>query len=277
VTYKTILVHCDSSPWLLQRLQIAVKLALRFDAHLVGLHIQAPIDLPAFSGGVVPLDSLYVAYEASTKAEMDKATAMFADSISGTHCSREWRVVKGYHEDELVVRSRFADLLVLGQTDPSSVTATPKDLPEAVAISSGRATLVVPNSACSRPGQSVLLCWNASRESARTAAEALPFLVSADKVIVLIVEPTSRSEGDYPQPGADVAAWLARHGAKVTVQRDIAADSDVGQVILSRAADFGVDLVAMGLYGHSRLREVILGGASRTLLSRTTVPLLIAH
>jgi nucleotide-binding universal stress UspA family protein len=278
MSYKTILVHCDASPKLSQRLRVAVELAERFDAHLVGLHVQAPIDLPTFSGGVVPMDSLYVAYEASAKADLENAAGAFADAVKGIRQSTEWRVARAYHEEELAVQSRYADLLVVGQTDSPSVTATPKDLPEAVAISSGRPTLVVPHIGIrSRPGRTILLCWNASRESARAATEALPFLASADKVIVLTVDPVTRASGHGAEPGADVAAWLVRHGAKINVQREIAADNDVGEVILSRAADHGVDLIVMGLYGHSRLREVILGGASRTLLTSMTVPVLMAH
>jgi nucleotide-binding universal stress UspA family protein len=141
-----------------------------------------------------------------------------------------------------------------------------------------RTTLVVPLIGVrSKPGKSVMLCWNASRESARAAAEALPFLVAADKVVVLIIDPKTSAAGHGAEPGADVASWLARHGVNVTVQRDVAADADVGSVILSRAADHDIDLIVMGIYGHSRLREVILGGASRTLLSSMTVPVLMAH
>jgi nucleotide-binding universal stress UspA family protein len=122
-----------------------------------------------------------------------------------------------------------------------------------------------------------MLCWNASRESARAAADALPFLQAAEHVIVLMIDPKVSADGHGPEPGADVALWLTRHGVKVTVQRDVAADAAVGEVILSRAADHGVDLIVMGIYGHSRLREMVLGGASRTLLSSMTVPVLMSH
>jgi nucleotide-binding universal stress UspA family protein len=122
-----------------------------------------------------------------------------------------------------------------------------------------------------------MLCWNASREAARAASDALPFLKAADKVIVLVVEPKTLAADHDAEPGSDVAAWLSRHGAKVVVQREPALDSDVGAVILSRAADNDVDLIVMGLYGHSRMRELVLGGVSRTLLSSMTVPALMSH
>jgi nucleotide-binding universal stress UspA family protein len=108
-------------------------------------------------------------------------------------------------------------------------------------------------------------CWNASREAARAAADALPFLKAAERAIVLAVNPTASVEGHGAELGADAAAWLSRHGVKVTVQRDVAPDSDVGGVFLSLAADRGADLIMMGIYGHSRMREMVLGGASRTV------------
>jgi nucleotide-binding universal stress UspA family protein len=255
MNYKTILVHCDASPRLSHRLEVAVDLALRFGAHLVAFHVQVPMDVPTFSAGVVPTIDLFAAYEAVAKADHDTAAAAFEKSIKGSHVPSEWRVAKGYHEEELVIQGRYVDLLILGQTEPERETLTPGDLPETVAISSGRATLVVPHIGVRRkPGKSIMLCWNASRESARAAADALPFLVSAEKVIVLIVDTKKLGSGHGPEPGTDVAAWLARHGVNVTVQRDVAADVDVGEVILSRAADHDIDLIIMGLYGHSRVR-----------------------
>ena len=278
MSYKTILVHCDASPRLSQRLDVAVDLAQRHGAHLVGVHVQAPFDVPAFADGMMPMDDLFALYETAAKAEQDGAKVSFEKAIKGTHLPTEWRLVNGYVDDELAVHARYADLLVVGQTDPDAVSMTPTDLPETVALSAGRPTLVIPHIGVrSKPDGTVMLCWNASRESARAATDALPFLTAAEKVIVLVVDPRSSKNGHGPEPGADVATWLTRHGVKVTVQRDVAADADIGGVILSRAADHGVDLIVMGLYGHSRMRELVLGGASRTLLSSMTVPVLMAH
>src|SRR5262249_28215990 len=147
---------------------------------------------------------------------------------------------------------------VLGQSDPDDAASLE---PESVVLSSGRPALMVPHVGVSAEiGQSVMLCWNASRESARAATDALPLLRQAKTVMVLTIEPSSDAGTDAG--GAAAAAWLARHGVNATVQRDIAPDVDVGGVILSRAADRSIDLVVMGLYGHSRLREMVLGGAS---------------
>ena len=103
--YRTILVHCDANPRLPQRLEVAVDLAQRFGAHLVGAHLQAPMDIPAYTGGVMPMPDFFAAYEASVMAEHDTAAAAFNKAIKGTHLPNEWRVAKGYPENELDVMS----------------------------------------------------------------------------------------------------------------------------------------------------------------------------
>lgn len=278
MSYKTILVHCDASPKVGQRLSVAVELAERHGAHLAGIHARPPFEAPVFFEGGMPMDALFASYEASAKADQAASSAAFEKAVKGHQISHEWRVTDGFIDSELAIQARYADLLVVGQTDPDAQTPTPSDLPESVVLSTGRPTLVVPHIGVRKqPGDTVMLCWNASRESARAAADALPLLRLAKKVMVLVIDPRTSPAGHGAEPGADVAHWLARHGVKVTVQRDVAADSDVGGVILSRAADHNVDLIVMGVYGHSRVREMVLGGASRTLLSSMTVPVFISH
>ena len=109
MSYKTILVHCDASPKLSQRLDVAVDLAQRHRAHLVGAHLQAPMDIPAFAGGgVMPMHDFFAAYEANAKADRDKAAAAFTNAIKGTHLATEWRVAQGYPEDELAIQAAMA-------------------------------------------------------------------------------------------------------------------------------------------------------------------------
>jgi nucleotide-binding universal stress UspA family protein len=275
--YKTILVHCDASRGTAGRLGIAVALADRFAGHVVGLHVRQAFQAPAFTDAGPAMDSLYRTYETTMRAEEAMATAAFRDAVGNQGISSEWRVADGYVDEILAAEARVADLVIVGQAEPDSPpTATPDDLAEDIAMAAECPVLIVPYiGAAKPPGKMVMLCWNDSREAKHAAVGALPLLAAADKVIVLIIDP--RASRDREEPGADVAVWLARHGVKVTVQRDSAADSDVGGVILSRAADHDVDLIVMGIYGHSRMRERVLGGASRTLLASMTAPLLVAH
>jgi nucleotide-binding universal stress UspA family protein len=278
MTYKTILVHCDTGPTTAQRLAVATGLARRFEAHLVGLQVHPRFEPAIHAGAGLPADTLYRTYEEKVKSDAATVAAAFRGA-TGNGLSAEWRTVTGLVGEELAVQARYADLVLVSQHDREGVpTGIPADLPETVAMSTGRPVLVVPYIGVSQsPGRDILLCWNASREAARAATDAMPLLAAAAKVTVLVIDGKESATGHGQEPGADVATWLARHGVRVTVQRDTAAESDVGSVILSRAADLAADLVVMGIYGHSRLREMVLGGASRTLLASMTVPVLIAH
>ena len=274
--YRTIVVHCDAGRTTAGRVAVAAALAERFDAHLVGLHIRQRFEAPMFTDATVALDALYKSYEESVKTEEAASSAAFQGTLSGKRRSSEWRVVDGYAEDALIAAARYADLVVLGQREPEPMPeATPTDLPERLALHSERPVLVVPHiGAAQSPGRTVMLCWNGLREASRAATGALPILKAAERVIVLTIDAEKGGDSDA---GRLAGEWLGRHGVKAIVQRDTAAASDVGNVILSRAADSAVDLIVMGIYGHSRMREFVLGGASRTLLGSMTVPLLIAH
>ena len=279
--FKTILVHADTGRSAPARWKLSAELAARFDAHVVGLYVRRPFQAPAFTDAGPAMDSLYRTYENAVKADEALATAAFRDLIGsqiigGKGLSSEWRVADGLAEQVVAAYARYADLVIIGQTEPDAgATTTPADLAETVGMAGERPVLIVPHIGVVKPpGKTVMLCWNGSREVARAATSALPILKKADKVIILLVDP--KSDGGE-QPGAGVARWLARHGVKAVVQRDTASDSDVGGVILSRAADHDVDLIVMGLYGHSRMREMVLGGASRTLLASMTVPVFVAH
>jgi nucleotide-binding universal stress UspA family protein len=278
MTYKTVLVHCDASRSVASRLAAAADIAQRFEARLVGLHAREPLEVASFVDGGMPIGPLMEAYKVRCDATEKTAHAAYDKAIKGRDFPSEWRVTEAFPDDALSVGARYADLLIVGQADPEDPAGGRSDLPEQMAFATGRPVLVVPQiGAPSTVGKTVMLCWNASRESARAAADALPFLQAAEKVVILIVDPEVSADGHGQEPGADVAIWLARHGVKVTVQRDIAADAQIGEIILSRAADHGADLIVMGIYGHSRLRKIVLGGVSRTMLSSMTVPGLMSH
>jgi nucleotide-binding universal stress UspA family protein len=153
-----------------------------------------------------------------------------------------------------------------------------RGLPEEVTLNSGRPTLVVPYiGAAATIGERVMVAWNASREAARAIGDAMPLLERAKVVTVVSVNARPDALGHGEDPGADIGAHLARHGLKVEVERLEARDIDVPNAILSRLADAGSDLLVMGCYGHSRLREMVLGGVTRTILGEMTVPVLMAH
>lgn len=270
---KTILVFVDGGKHTADTLKVAVGLAKRSKGHVIGLHVRPPFQPPAFTDGSYAIDALYKTHEESVRADEAEAAAVFKTAVDGTGFTSEWRVIDGFAADELSHAARYADLVVVGQLDPELPPASvPADLPEHVALRTERPVLVVPHIGAARaPGKTVLLAWNGSREASRAATVALPILEEADKVVVLVVD--GKGHNAHAE---DAAEWLKLHGVKATVQHDSAANTDIGSVILSRAADHDADLIVMGVYGHSRVREMVLGGVSRTLLQSMTAPLLIA-
>lgn len=276
MAFKTILVHCDADKALVQRLAIATDLALKFRSHLVGLHVRPPFEPPAYFDGSFVMDELYKVYEDTTASDQKTAMAAFSAVIADAAVDSESHVLDGLVDRIVSKRARGADLTIVGQASVDTPASTPPDLPEVVALSSGRPVLVVPFVAVHRPiGENVLLCWNGSRESARAAADSLPLLLTAKKVTVLSFRPneTAEEEGD-----AELAVeWLGRHGVAATVSEEVIGDEQVGDLVLSRAADLDADLIVMGIYGHTRVREMVLGGVSRTLLRSMTVPVFMAH
>lgn len=279
MSYKTILVRCDASKSATHRLGVAAELAERFGAHLIGLYARWPIEPPLYFdiGGGKVIDEVIKSYQNKVEADKAAASAAFANAAKGHRVSTEWQVASGFVGAQLSKHACYADLVVVSQAEAEPAIA-PADLPEVVAVATGRPVIVVPRIGAQRPiGKVVMLCWNASREATRAASDALPFLKAADQVIVLVVEPKGAGAAQVKGPGADAAAWLGRHGVRATVEREVAPDADIGSVILSRAADSGVDLIVMGIYGHSRMWEFVMGGVSRTVLASMTVPVFMAH
>ena len=278
MSYKTILVHVDSSERALERIRIAIELAQTFDAHLVGVATVGMIALANTYG----LDGT-PAYMAEVMTDMEhlaaKAAARFETTAKASGLtSYESRVHRDNPTYSLCTDARYADLVVLGQAEPAqSTAATPLDLPQTVLLGCGRPVLIIPYAGHFRTlGRRVMFLWNASRESAHAASDALPFFTRADEVRVSVFDAKANVGGHGDEPGNDVATYLARHGAKVTVNRDTSG-GDVGSSVLSRANEFDADLIVMGGYGHTRLREWVLGGVSKTLLEHMTVPVLMSH
>jgi nucleotide-binding universal stress UspA family protein len=256
--------------------RVALALADRAGAHLTGLAPIVDITAAAAVGGPVALDLLAQATAQAEKAAAD-AEAAFAELARRAGIAAEsgtFRMMDGVSAD-LVARARLADLAVIGQDDPDAPEPGRTVLIETLLFEAGVPLLVVPYIAGeSLPARRALVAWDGSLPAARAVRAALPFLAAADDVRVVIVDGERRRE---PGTGGQAALFLARHGLEVTVERTAAAGGDVGGALLNHAADSGADLLVMGAYGHSRFREFVLGGATRTLLETMTVPVLMAH
>lgn len=279
MNYKSILVLVDEGRRAARRVGIALELAKRHGARLTGLYVA---DMPS---GTVGFDGVYAPDPYSTiQRELEgnaaRAHALFDEQVRQVEgVATEWRQSIGSAVTTVCINARYHDLVVMGQHDREyPVPGVPYDLPEAVVLGGGRPVLVLPYAGdFGVPSRHALIGWNAGREATRAVTDALPMLaqMKATTVMTINAEISERAHGE--STGADIALYLARHGVNVEVKREPGLGRDVGATLLSGAADMDVDLIVMGLYGHSRLLEFVLGGASRTILQTMTVPVLLSH
>ena len=274
--YKTILVHVDNGKRSAVRLDIACRLAKLSDAHLIGLHALTVVKLPSYAmveGGVQVREF----HERMLSESAVAAEAMFKQAVKATGVEKvEWRKSRRDAVESVPVHGRYADVLVIGQPNETDASGVEPDFAERLLLAAGRPALVIPYAGdFPAVGTRVLVAWNASREATRALTDAIPILREAKQVDVIAFNPKDAPHGEVP--GADIGLYLARHGIKVSVSQQTADDVDVGNQLLSRAADLDSDLVVMGAYGHSRMKELILGGATRTVLNSMTVPVLMSH
>ena len=271
---KDILVYVDDSAHAAGTVAAACSLALRHDAHLTGLAIDQPSGIPGFAAMEIPPSAVEILKQQRQEV-LDKERKTFDKAVSavGLTGRSEWCVARGQPLETLSLRSRYADLTVISQKAPEDQGGG-EDLVDDLIMASGRPILVVPYiGAPAEIGRKVLIAWNGSREAARSVSDAMPILESADSIEVFAVEPN----GIGDMPGADIAKHLARHGLKANAAKTAGLDIEVGDVLLNQVADSGADLVVMGAYGHSRMRELVLGGATRHILGHMTVPVLLSH
>jgi nucleotide-binding universal stress UspA family protein len=280
MAYKDLLVHLDDSKGCAKRVEAAVRLAGQHGAHLTGVYPIVEIPLLNYIREQIPRD-IRAGMDAEAKALAEAALKAFREAAERGGVAYETRTDHALETtlaSVLSMHARYADLVVLGQVNPAEPPYAGHHLPEEVVLASGRPMLVVPYiGAPATIGRRVMVGWDASREAARAVSDAMPMLERAGSVHVVVISPESTPLGHGEVPGADIGAHLARHSVKVEVERVVAGELSVGEALLSHIADRGADLLVMGAYAHSRVRELVLGGATRTILKSMTVPVLMAH
>jgi nucleotide-binding universal stress UspA family protein len=255
----------------------AISVANTFDAHLLGVaFVYDPIIPGAVMGGIPPqfIESQRIDSEKTARtavARFEQAAKRAGVSYESLNVSAS---ISGAAERLGRLARRF-DLAIVGQPEREK-SAPDEVVDEGVLFESGRPVIFVPyiQKAVLKLDR-VMVCWDGSRAATRAIADSLPFLRKAKKVEIVMVAGKAGKEDEIP--GVDLGQHLARHGLEVDVKRITAPDIDVSSTILSYAADSNADMIVMGGYGHSRLREFILGGVTRSILETMTVPALMSH
>lgn len=280
MTYKTMLAILQSEADAPRVLDLAVPLAAHFAAHLIGFHTEAlPIAYASALGG--PAVDFALAGDDATEARFAAMRSLFAERAEAEGISSEWRGVESVSGDSAISAlesARATDLVIVQQTDPDAPSRAVADV-QALLFETGRPVLFVPYTG-TKSGpvfEHVTLAWNGSRECARAAFDALPFMKEASEIEILCVDVAEGYDQDASVAGAEIAAALARHGVKVTFTSEQSGGIPHGQAIESHVASSASDLLVMGAYGQSRLKEFIFGGATSTLLKSMPVPTLMSR
>ena len=274
---KTILVHLDASPRAAVRLALAKRLAQRFDATVCAVYAVLPAMIAVPFAAAEGAYAAAAALEEGDRAMRERARAVYDAAATGEVPMR-WSEVRGEAlEAALFEHALFADLLVLGQHAPADTLtgAVPRGLVASLVHDSGKPALVVPaEGAFDDPGRRVLIAWKGTAEAARAVAAALPWLLQAEQVDIAC---TLARRDDERTGAAVLEAWLRRCGVQAPVRTHALAGTGIGEALLALAAERRSDLLTMGCYGHSRARELVLGGVTRTVLREMSLPVLMAH
>ena len=277
--YKNLLLHLDHSAGCRNRLETAFELARRYDASITGLFVVPNYIVPSYVEAQISVDLITDVTEKAI-ARATETLAGYQKLADDANVAMDAHVLEGQVIPILREHSKYADLLLLGQDQPDDPDNASYGLADALLFEGGCACLVVPHSGkVETPGKRVLVTWNASRESARALREAMPFVSGAESVVVLSTEPDGiSSEMARGHPHAEeLDRFLKSHGIDSVSSGISDTDMSPSEAIIGQAADMNADLIVMGAYGHTRLREMILGGATRDLLKQPPVSLLLAH
>ncbi len=283
MTYKTIAVHVNNSTHLLERVELAAQLSLLEGAHLVGVSstatIPASLYLASLTGEGASVTGAY-ANVLKEYALTSLATFEAAAAKAGVP-TFEKRMFDQDAGEALCQQSRYSDLLIVGQPDPNEkVPGEPGDTLHYVLLHSGCPVLVVPcENLAKTVAERVVIAWNNGAEAARAVAAALPLLRKAKHVQVVGFVPEHASEEDIVATGtADIAAHLSRHGIAVEIIHKYSDDDvEIGLELLTHMEDVSADLLVMGAYAHSRLRQFLLGGVTGSVLRFMKTPVLMSR
>jgi nucleotide-binding universal stress UspA family protein len=278
VSYRTIVVHLDCGMRRAERVGLSVTLAEQFDAYVIGVFALDIMRIPSYAEAEAA--PILVAIERKKRVEAEQQAEREFREIVGSRIKSEWRTFTGEPVAAVAFAARCADVVLIGQFDPDHYEAdcVPRYFMQDVVLAAGKPVLIVPYAGhYAHVGKRSMVAWKPTREASRAVWDALPILQRSDAVKVVTFERGKTVLPNEESARSDMARYLERHAVNATVTTSAAYKIGVGEAILSSAADFGADSIVMGAYGHSRLRERVLGGATRTILDSMTIPVLMSH
>jgi nucleotide-binding universal stress UspA family protein len=276
--FKDILVHVDSTAASTRRVWASLDLARPSGARVVGLHVAPNIEVPSYFKPS-HAERITKLYKDSVAEAAAIAEAQFRKDVQDAGVETQWELAHGDIVRRLTERARFADLLVVGKDDAENPSfIEPYLLSQNVVMQSSAPVLVLPMDRIpSSIGHNIVIAWDGSYEVARTVRDSLPLLQQEGQVLILTIDP---NEEEHRRIGIDapaMAAHLGRHGIEAETLEALSERKTVTEVLLACVADVGADLLLTGAFGHSRLKEFLLGGVTYDLLLKLPVPVLMSH
>lgn len=289
--FKSILVPVSDAASAPAALDTALRLAGRYAGHVVGLHVRTdpttavPLVGEGMSGAMVEEMISLAEGQGSQRAKLARAAfdeactrngAPLGDAPGTPGLSAEWVDVVGREEDVVAWRGRVSDLVVFGHPGGDAEVPAMITLNTAL-MACGRPLLLCPAEPSPLPGSSVAIAWNGSAEAARAVGAAMPFLREAKTVTILTVAEHGGGSGSVPTSAGELASYLAWNGVTASTTIIQASASHAGEELLRQAVKSGADLLVMGAYTHSRLRQLILGGVTRHVITHAPLHVLMCH
>ncbi|MDF2861729.1 universal stress protein [Achromobacter mucicolens] len=277
--YRRITVHLDHGFDCTRRTALALGLAKRHKAELVGVYASSAPPQYYYGESVMMSRTLNIMknLQAQNRGAVQNA---FLEAAAAADVPAVVRAGESSPSATVALHGRASDLIVVSQQNRDDVEAAHEnEFVEQTLLTAGRPVMVLPSSGdFPVVGDRVLLCWDGSREAARALADAAPLLQGASHVVVLTMDEGAATRNVESIPFEDLATYCVAHGipAPDHVRRDIKGVG-VGSTILNAAADYSADLIVMGAYGHSKFREWAMGGATASILKSMTVPIMFSH
>ncbi len=278
MSYRDITVHLTLDPRNNARTQLAIALARRFAAHLTGLYTVPPPNVPYYMGEYIPTELIQKQMDDAQHASAATRETFLA-TCTAANIPHRWRQSDLAPVEALRVQARCSDLVIVGQPDPEpgepgAIPYGTDVLPQELALQAGRPVLAVPHVGTFPDlGRRILVAWNGKREAARAVHDAMPLLKGAEVVLALTVGAERKGRA----PLEEIVDLLRRHGVRVDGVVAEPGGVKVGHALLTEAQKHQCDMIVMGAFGHSRLREMVFGGVTETVLGAMTLPVLLSN
>jgi len=276
VGYRDILLYVGSNAATSALIESAVNFAGEQSAHLTGLCVVEPPTIPGYAEADLP-DEILERYRENNLERARRVEAEFSDACKTRGLKWAWRCIEGEAATTVLLNGRCVDLLLLAGGARRTHTKS-SEIADRVVLECGRPVLVVPAGPMPESaGSQIVLAWDGCREAVRAAHDALPLLRAADWVKVVTAVPRIRDSGRGEVPASDLCRHLARHGVKAEAHNVNVSGHGAGETLLNWSADENANMIVMGGYGHSRWRELLLGGVTAHVLHEAQIPVLMSH